>query len=103
MGQNDAAKKQGDHSSTTVLVLWSKHEGAPHKTADWARGRLCARTSSAASERAFLKAELIISKNRQRLMAVEVANLFLNPRNLGIPWNSVRFCQSVSVLLVHGR
>ena len=31
MGQNDVAKKQGDHSSTTVLAWWSKHEERPLK------------------------------------------------------------------------
>ena len=37
MEQNDAAKKQGNHSSTTVLAWWSKHEGAPLEIANWER------------------------------------------------------------------
>ena len=68
MGQSDAARKQGDHSSTTVLAWWSKHERAPPGIADWARRRLCVQASSAASERAFSKLRLIGSKKRQRLM-----------------------------------
>ena len=62
MGQNDVAKKQGDHSSTTMLAWWSKHEGAPPEVVDWARRRLCAQASSATSEHAFSEAGLIISK-----------------------------------------
>ena len=69
LGENDAAKKQGDHSPTTVLPWWSKDEGAPPELVDWARRRLCVQTSSATSERAFSKAGLIIRKKRQRLMA----------------------------------
>ena len=65
MGQNDVAKKQGDHSSRTVLAWWSTHEGAPPKVVDWARRRLCAQASSATSEHAFSKAGLLISKKRQ--------------------------------------
>ena len=77
LGENDAPKKQGDHSSTTVLAWWSKHEGAPPEIADLARRRLCAQASSATSERAFSKAGLIISKKRQRLTADHVDGISL--------------------------
>ena len=77
MGQNDATKKKGDHSSTTALAWWSKHEGAPPEIADWARRRLCGQASSATSGRAFSKARLIMYKKRQWLMAncVDVTRL----------------------------
>ena len=81
MGQNDVAKKQGDHNSTTVLAWWSKHEGAPPEVVDWARSRLCAQASSATSEYAFSKAGLIISKERQRLTADNVDGISLLGRH----------------------
>ena len=60
------------------MVAWcNKHERAPPETTDWARRRLCAQTSSAASECAFSKAGLIVSKKRQRLMADHVDNISL--------------------------
>ena len=77
MGQNDVAKKQVDHSLTTVLAWWSKHEGAPPEVVDWAKRRLCAQASSATSKHAFLKAGLIISKKRQRLTADNVDGINL--------------------------
>ena len=77
MGQNNVAKIQGDHSSTTVLAWWSKHEGAPLEVVDWARRRLCVQASSATSEHPFSKAGLIISKKRQRLTADNVDGISL--------------------------
>ena len=77
MGQNDVAKKQGDHSSTTVLAWWSKHEGALPEVLDWARRGLCAQASSATSEHALQKAGMIISKKRQRLTADNVDGISL--------------------------
>ena len=65
MGQNEVAKKQGDHSSTTVLAWWSKHEEASPEIANWARRRLCAQVSSATFECDFSKVGLITSKKRQ--------------------------------------
>ena len=72
MGQNDVAKEQADHSSTTVLAWWSKHEGEAPEAVDWARRRLCAQMSSATSEHPFSKAGLVINKKRQRLTADHV-------------------------------
>ena len=82
-----------------MLAWWSKHEGEAPKIADWARRRLCAQASSAISERAFLKAGLIVSKKRQRLMADHVDGIILmgwhykdngwgesTKRPLFIPW-----------------
>ena len=77
MGENDVAKKLGDHSSTTVLAWWSKQERAPPEIVDWARRRLCVKASSATSERAFSKAGLITRKKRQRLTADDVDNISL--------------------------
>ena len=77
MGQNDVANKQGDHSSTTVLAWWSKHEEAPPKVMDWARRRLCVQASSTTSEHTFSKAPLIINKKRQLLAADNVDGISL--------------------------
>ena len=72
MGQNDAARKKGDHCSTAALAWWTKHEGAPPTISDWARRRLCGQASRATSGRAFSEVRLIVSKKRQRLMADHV-------------------------------
>ena len=65
MGQNDVAKKQGDHSSTTILASWSNYEGAHPEIMDWARRPLCGQASNATFKHAFSKAGLIISTKRQ--------------------------------------
>ena len=55
-----------DFSNWNVLKWWRRYRHYHPKIVDLVRRRLCVKASSATSERAFSKAELIISKNRQQ-------------------------------------
>ena len=60
-----------------ILEWWKDNEAGNVDTANLARRRLCARASSATSERAFSKAGLIMSKKRQQLTADHVDGINL--------------------------
>ena len=53
-----------DFSDTSVLQWWGRYHVRYPEIANLARGGLCAQASSAASECAFSKAGLVLSKNR---------------------------------------
>ena len=74
---NDPTKRRKDHSATDVLKWWKDSELGHAEIADLARRWLCAQASSATSECAFSKADLIVSKKRQRLMANHVDGISL--------------------------